>query len=569
MDDKILGKPPESDYRSYRGIRQRLKVVFACLTAIPFVVFAFIYFRIGAVNTAMSASLITLSLILILEGFVIFRRMTDHIEQLSSAMMQPEREVLKDIQKSQDTKELAMIADAFSRTLSKLENTAKELGVKAVQSSTLNEIREIVSKTIHMEEIAKSILEKAINAVASDAGFLAVRRGKDLNLHIAAISGAYAGIKEGSEIDAEESITGRVVRERTPLVIEHVEKEPGIREANIPDMGLPCLLYVPIVAKKSTIGVLVLGRDENQPPYNDEDVQFLQTLLQQVAYNFENARLYEELQQSNKELTIALDSQKKARDQVLASARMAAFGELSVNVAHELNNPLTGILGYADLILGSNIDEEDKIKNLKKIRDQAVRASQITRNLLDFAGDKHRSGTRTDLNTVIQEALVLTKGKMRDSGVRFTLQLGKDLPRVDVDRTRIEQVFFHLIDNAINAMTGVYRVPSGIQENDSKTKERQPLLKIDTGRNDKALYVSFEDNGPGISDDDLPHIFEPFYSTQQKVSQVGLGLWICHCMVTAHGGRISVQSELGKGSIFAVELPVTDETEESIKGNSP
>jgi signal transduction histidine kinase len=569
MNNKVLGNPPGSDYRSYRGIRHRLKVIFSCLTAIPFVVFAFIYFRIGAVNSALPASLITLSLILILEGFIIFRRMADHIEQLSSAMMQPEGEVLKDIQKSQDTKELAMIADAFSRTLSKLENTARELGVKAVQSSTLNEIREIVSKTIHMEEIAKSILEKAINAVASDAGFLAVRRGKDLNLHIAAISGAYATIKEGSEIDAEGRITGRVVRDGAPLVIENIEKEPRTKEHDIPDIGLPCLLYVPIVAKKSTIGVLVLGRDESQPPYKDEEVQYLQTLLQQVAYNFENARLYEELQQSNRELKIALDSQKKAQDQVLASTRMAAFGELSVNVAHELNNPLTGILGYADLILGSNIDDQEKIKHLKEIRNQALRARQITGNLLDFAGDKHRSETRADLNAIIQETLLLTKGKMRDSGIRFALQLGKDLPPVDVDRARIEQVFFHLIDNAINAMTDVYKVPSGIQENDSKTEEKQPLLKINTGRNDKTLYVSFEDNGSGISNDDLPHIFEPFHSTQEKVSQVGLGLWICHRMVTAHGGRISVQSKLGKGSLFTVELPITDETEDGAKRNSP
>ncbi len=562
MNDRISRDPAGSEYRSYRGIRQRLKVIFSCLTAIPFVVFAFIYFRIGAVNTALSAALITLSLILILEGFVIFRRMADHIEQLSSAMVQPEGRVLADIQKSQDTKELAIIADAFSRTLFKLENTARELGVKAVQSSTLNEIRELVSKTIDMEEIARFILEKAINAVASDAGFLAVKRGKDLNPLIAAVSGACAGIKEGSEIDAEGSITGKVLQERAPLIIENIEKGPGIKEDNITDMGLARLLYVPIVAKKSTIGVLVLGRDENQPPYRDQDIQFLQTLLQQVAYNFENARLYEELQQSNRELKIALDSQQKAHNQLLASTRMAAFGELSVNVAHELNNPLTGILGYADLILGSNIDDEEKIKHLKEIRNQALRASQITRNLLDFAGDKQQSETKIDLNAVIQETLLLTKGKMRDSGIRCALQLGKDLPPVDVDRARIVQVFFHLIDNAINAMTAVYRAPSRTQENDLKTEEKQPLLRINTGRNDKTLYVSFEDNGSGISDDDLAHIFEPFYSTQEKVSQVGLGLWVCHWMTTAYGGRISVQSELGKGSLFTVELPITDEMEE-------
>jgi len=557
MNNKISSTAATSDYRSYRGIRQRLKVIFACLTAIPFIVFAFIYFRIGTFNTALSASLIALALILILEGFIVFRRMAEHIEQLSSSMSQAESGALKNVQKAGDTRELAIIADTFNRTLSKLENTARELGVKAVQSSTLYEIREIVSKTIHMEEIARLILEKTMNAVISEAGYMALRRGKDQNLYITAISDTNGNIEEGLELDADKSLAGRVVRERSPIVIDDINKETQMIELNIPDIGLPRLLYLPIVAKRNSIGVLVLGRDENQTPYKEEDVQFLQTLLQQLAYNFENARLYDDLQQSNMELKIALDSQKKAQDQLLASARMAAFGDLSVNVAHELNNPLTGILGYADMILVADIDDEEKIKYLKGIRDQAIRASQITKSLLDFAGDKQQPGIRTDLNAVLQKTLLLSKGRMRDSGIQLDLLLEEDLPLVNVDQAQIEKLFFHLISNALNAMTGVYGLPEGVRADDSAIKIKQPLLKIMTGKKDKYLYISFQDNGPGISPEDLSHIFEPFYSTQEKVSQVGLGLWVSHSMITAYGGHIRVKSETGKGSLFTVELPIS------------
>jgi signal transduction histidine kinase len=555
---KISRIASPSDYRSLRGIRQSMKVIFSCLTAIPFVVFAFIYFRIGAFNTALSASLVALALVLVLEGFIIFRRMAEHIEDLSSAVVKAEKGELEDVQKVGDTRELAMIADAFNRTLSKLENTARELWVKAVQTSTLNEVRDVVSKTINMEEIARFILERAVNAVASQAGYMAIRRGKSQDLYIAAISGVDDNIKEGLRIDADKTLAGRVIEQKIPILIEDIEQEDEMKRLNDPDLGLSRILHLPILAKRSVIGALVLGRDGNQPAYKEEEVQFLQTLLQQVAYNFENAWLYDDLQQSNRELMIALDSQKKAQDHLLNSARMAAFGELSVNVAHELNNPLTGILGYAELLLGSEIDDKERIEHLEEIRRQAIRAGRITRSLLDFAGNKRESGEQADLNAILQKALLPAKARIRDAGIRLDLQLDKDLPSVNADQTQMEQVFSNLISNALNAVTGVYSLPVDMQKNASGTDVKQPFLRIMTGRRDNNIYVSFQDNGPGISPEDLPRIFDPFFSTQEKVSQVGLGLWICHMMIIAYGGRISIDSEIGKGSLFTVELPVTE-----------
>ena len=561
MNHKTSITQATSDYGSYRGIRQSLTIIFSCLTFIPFIVFAFIYIRIGTFNTALSASLIVLSLILILEGFIVFRRMAEHIERLSSSMVEAEGGEIKNIQKSGDTKELAMIADTFNRTLSKLENTAKELGVKAVQSSTLNEIREIVSKTIHMEEIAKLMLERVMTAVTSKAGYMAIRRGKDQKLYIAAIYGTNGAIEEGLELDAEKILANQVIRERSTLMIDDIEKENHIKDLNNPDIGLPRLLYVPIFAKRSDIGVLLLGRSREQLPYREEDIQYLQTLLQQLAYNFENARLYEDLQQTNKELINALDTQKRTQEQLLISARMAAFGDLSAKVAHELNNPLTGILGYADLILGSYLDDTEKIEHLKEIRTQAIRASQIIKSLLDFATDKHQASTRTDLNQIVQKALLLAKGRIQESGIQLDLQLQEGLPPVDMDQPQMEHVFSHLIGNALNAMTGVYGSSDRMGDDNSGVQDKKPFLRIKTGRKDNSLYILFEDNGPGIPPEGSSRIFEPFYSTQEKVSQVGLGLWASHRMVEAHGGHIQLKSEMGKGSVFKVEIPIAEVTQ--------
>jgi two-component system NtrC family sensor kinase len=234
---------------------------------------------------------------------------------------------------------------------------------------------------------------------------------------------------------------------------------------------------------------------------------------------------------------------------------------LSIKFAHELNNPLTGILGYADLILGTEMDDKERMEHIEEIRRQAIRAGQITRSILDFAGNKRVSGEWADLNAILQKALLPAKARIRDAGIRLDLQLDKELPYVDVDQTLMEQLFFHLISNAMNAVTGVYKLPVGIKEGRSGIGAGQPFIGIETGRRGDNIYVSFKDNGPGISPEDIPRIFDPFFSTQEKVSQVGLGLWICHMMIIAYGGRISVDSEIGKGSLFTVELPIREEIE--------
>lgn len=542
-------------YAGYRSIKFKLKVIFSCLTAVPFFVFAYIYFNIGGFGNALSGFLVALVLILVLEGYMIFRKMADHVEQLSSTMTQAAEGKLRSVQDDGGTRELAMIADTFNSTLFKLEDTAKELGVKAVQAATLNEIREIVSTSIDLEEIAKVILTRTIRAVDAKAGYIAVKRNDSPALHVAASLSMTEGIPEKIELDVDKTLAGLVFHSNSPILIEDIEQEPHLKDLNWPAIGAQRLLYLSIVVKGNAVGVLVLGRDRAQPNFGDEDMHFLQTVLQQVAYSVENARLYENLEHSNTELANALKAQKEAQSQLLASARMAAFGELSVNIAHELNNPLTGILGYTDLLLSSSANNAQTEELLEKIRAQVVRASNITGSLLDFVTVDSGSSIKTDINRLVKKAVFLAEGRMHKEGIHLDLKLAEQPVPVMANPAQMGQVFYNLISNALNAVTGAFRTSEGSDARDSETEGKHRLLSIQSAKRGDKVYVSFKDTGPGITSENLSRIFEPFYSSQNKVSQVGLGLWVSSRIVEAHGGSISVESTQGRGSTFTVALP--------------
>jgi len=538
-----------------RSIRQSLKVIFFCMTALPFFVFTFVYLRLGTFSTALAGGLVVLSLILMLQGFIVFRRMAEHIEQLSFSVIEAERGDTRKIDSSGETKELALIAESFNRTLSKLESTAKELGVKTIQTTALHEVGEIVSRTIQMEEVAELVLERAMNAVNAEAGYIAVKQKDSHQLLIAASSGIDSEMPDEIDQNPEKTLAGLVLNRQKPFLIKNINADAQKKALNLPDIGVPQLIYLPIIGKGIHIGVLVLGRERDQSNFKEEDVQFLKTLLQQVAYNFENAKLFRNLEQSKEKLEIALETQKKTQDQLQASARMAAFGELSVSIANELNNPLTTILGYSNLLLNYDVKYGDTQEYLEAIQTQADRAGKIIRSLLDIIPDKPDSRVSTDINDILKKTLVLMEKRFSENGIDFTLSLDEYLPPATVNQNKIERVFISILNNSINAVTGLYRGNSDSGKMKTEETESQPILEIGTSYENGDICVSFTDKGPGIPDENLEKIFEPFYSTQIKTSQVGLGLWMSRKIVGIHSGTLEVNSDSEKGTRFLVKLP--------------
>lgn len=547
-------KPASTDYSNYPPIRLKFKLIFSCLSAIPFLVFAYMYLDTGGFSRAATGFLVALVLVLILGGLILFRRMTERIEALSEQMVAAQRIEPFPGGPGGETKELAMIADAFNSTLSKLEATARELGVRAIQASTLNEIREMVSQSIDLEEIAGVILSRATTALSAQAGFLGVIREAAQALKVVAALGCDVALQDTIDLNPTVTLAGKTLSNKAPLVIADSEAEAGLSAANCPDLGVPRLLYLAITAKGTAVGILALGRDREHPAFSQEDVQFMQILLQQVAYSVENARLYENLQQSHAQLKAALRQQKEIQEQLVASARMAAFGELSVSVAHELNNPLTGIVGYADWLLREKVDPAKTRKVLQEIRGQGLRAGEITKRLLDFASSESASRLPTDVNTLLRRALSLAQGRIEESRVQVDLQLAPNPLMAMVDPVQMEQVFYNLIINGVNALAGLF-MPDSKTAGGSKPPDAPRILEVRSRARDGKIRVCFRDNGPGMSPGHRQRVFEPFFSTQNRVKQAGLGLSVSYGIVKAHGGEILVESRLGQGSNFVVSLP--------------
>jgi len=235
-----------------------------------------------------------------------------------------------------------------------------------------------------------------------------------------------------------------------------------------------------------------------------------------------------------------ITERKQQAEQLIMADRLASVGELAAGTAHELNNPLTSVMGFSQLLMERDIPE-DMREDLELIHSEARRASEVTRNLLTFARKHAPVRQPSQLNTIIEDVLKLRAYEHRVSNIRVKKRLSRALPDIKADHSQIQQVFLNIIINAEHIMT---------EANKGGT------LTIATRKRNGGIVASISDDGPGISQEHLGQIFNPFFTTKEPGKGTGLGLSICYGIVSEHGGQISARSEPGKGTTFTVELPV-------------
>lgn len=238
---------------------------------------------------------------------------------------------------------------------------------------------------------------------------------------------------------------------------------------------------------------------------------------------------------------------KRAHDHVLHVEKMASIGKMAAVVAHEINNPLSGILTYAKLLhkwldRGDTQGEkrQEALECLDLIAGESRRCGDLVKNLLTFSRTAPINLQSSDLNAVVDRSVRLVRHQLEMNGVQLQLDLASDLPMVQCDQAQIEQVLLALVMNAIDAMP------------------RGGNLWLTTRAADQAdeVEIRVRDDGAGIPPDILPNIFEPFLTTKESGHGVGLGLAISHSIIERHGGRIEVQSQYGKGTEFLIHLPL-------------
>ncbi len=238
-----------------------------------------------------------------------------------------------------------------------------------------------------------------------------------------------------------------------------------------------------------------------------------------------------------------ITERKKMEGQLLVNDRLASIGELASGVAHELNNPLTGIIGFAELLLDKDVPDDIK-EDLKIIHTEAQRTSRVVRNLLTFARKHEPVKQMVDLNCIIRKVLDLRAYEQKVNNIQVNTRFAHDLPEILADGFKLQQVFLNIVINAEYFMIEAHG---------------RGVFTITAERVGDIIRVSFADDGPGIARENLGHLFDPFFTTKEVGRGTGLGLSICHGIITEHDGRIYVESELGKGATFVVELPVSQQ----------
>jgi len=243
------------------------------------------------------------------------------------------------------------------------------------------------------------------------------------------------------------------------------------------------------------------------------------------------------------DLKVKAAEAQKLREQLYQSEKMAVVGQLVAGVAHELNNPLTAVLGYAQMLLTSDVDPRVKA-DLKKVDDAAQRCKKIVNNLLSFAR-RHRAETDiADMNEAVRDTVALRSYELKVNNITVEERYFEDLPLVTMDRHQVQQVLLNLIINAEQALQGVPGHGAG-------------KITVDTRLMDGGMVrVSVSDTGPGVVPEDRDRIFEPFYTTKEQGKGTGLGLPICKGIVAEHGGNLWVEDNEEGGACFIFEMPV-------------
>jgi len=232
--------------------------------------------------------------------------------------------------------------------------------------------------------------------------------------------------------------------------------------------------------------------------------------------------------------------QKRMEEQLIMTDRLASIGELSSGIAHELNNPLTSVIGFSQLLMEGDAPANIK-EDLATIYSEAQRAAVIVKNLLTFARKHAPIKQLSQINTVVEDVLRLRAYEQKVNNIEIERHLAINLPEIMMDHFQMQQVFLNIVVNAEFAMLEAHH---------------EGKMVITTEKIDNIIKISFADDGPGISEENLKRIFDPFFTTKEVGKGTGLGLSICHGIVSEHGGKIYAKSENGRGTSFIVELPL-------------
>ncbi len=388
----------------------------------------------------------------------------------------------------------------------------------------------IVHSSVHMDEVLELVVWKTTEAFQAKGALLRIHNPVTDQFEIGAVYGMGERYLTKGPVTTNKIIDGEI-RKKKPVIIEDIWNEPRVEYPEYArDEGVCLIVDTPLFVGDEIISILRLYFTEKRA-FTQEELDFLVAVSTQCACAINKVRLIETQQEQYEQLA-------------LQTEKLSALGRMAAGIAHEINNPLAGILLYSTH-MKKKLDPESPLReNLQVIISETTRCKSTIQELLDFSREREPLRSLCNVNDIVKRALSILENEFHLKHIRLDVNLSSEVQDIFLDANQIEQVLVNLLLNSIQAMNskqGVIRVQT----------------RMDTEQ--KMVQIDIEDNGCGIPAEKMSKIFEPFYTTKPKGS--GLGLSVSFGIIQNHQGRIDISSQTGLGTRFCISLPVYFEPE--------
>ena len=426
------------------------------------------------------------------------------------------------------------------------------LNQRVMELSVLHDVSAAINSILDMDKTTNIIMDSAFKLMAAEMGFVMVMGEEGNVFHLLNSRNLTKDVSEELTLTEGDNTLWQAFHEGRIVVTGDTANDETLKGLVGSGRGVASAICAPLKHKNRVAGLFCLGNLTYKDSFDQRDAELLAIFADQVAIVLENARLFQDLERS-------LDELKDTQNMMIQNSKLAAVGQLAAGVAHELNNPIVGILGYAQYALEkiktkkpeelTEKDIENYAKYIGYIEHESQRCKVIVANLLNYSRKNTIEMQEVQINQVLEETFTFTAHQLQMHNVGLEKNLAKGLPSLSANPQQLQQVFTNIIINAQKAMPegGTMTVTSRM-----------------TGEADDAettIELDFSDTGCGIPEDVLGRIFDPFFTTRRVGEGTGLGLSLTQGIVKNHGGEISVASKVGEGTTFTISLPVHFEKE--------
>jgi len=430
----------------------------------------------------------------------------------------------------------------MKKDITKIEDALRQIEQLNIRLATLNAISKIISSSLNLDEILSSTIDKIFDAPEVDSVSIYLLNDGGRVLNLVSHKGLSANFTNNllmKSCKPGNGLLGQTLLDGEPKVVDNTLQSIGPDVDLLIEKGFQSTVYIPLTTKGASIGVMCLS---SLKPYmfSSEFVEFLTVIGNHVGVAVDNANMHKNIKEAYQDL-------KEVQEQIVWTEKLASLGKLAATIAHEINNPLAGVLNYIRLIIKqlsrnrfSHEKLEDISRYLKIMESETARCGEIVKDLLAFSRRTKITMESNSIEDIINKTLNLISHELEMKELQLKKNIAPNLPKVKCDFKQIQQVLLNLMYNASEAM------PSG------------GTLTITANRANGAkalLEVAISDTGCGISEKDMENIFEPFFTTKEEGKGVGLGLSVVYGIIARHNGTIAVESEPGKGSTFTIRLP--------------